>query len=195
MKPIELELWEPKPEDPRYLRYVGQPVAEDVFRELEQRLKDTGFLPDEYFLMDMEWGNGKQIPKGADIFCTTDYGESEGIYVDVYLKWHEDGNPIVKSFATGKTLGESSYDLDRMFLMASAITKAFHGEGCGNELAKGVILDLKAAEARALTALLAKREQTPEIQSLTAKLNAGMPLLKVTGQAKSRSPKDKGIDR
>ena len=53
MKPIELEKWEPKPEDPRYLRYVGQPVAEEVFHALEQRLKDAGSLPDEYFLMDI----------------------------------------------------------------------------------------------------------------------------------------------
>ena len=72
-----------------------------------------GLMPDEYFLLDREWENGREIPKGADIFCTTDYGESEGAYVDVYLKWYEDGKPITKSFATGKTLGEAGYDLDR----------------------------------------------------------------------------------
>lgn len=133
MKIIDLEIWEPNPEDPRYLRYVGQPVAEDVFRELENRLSESGFQPDEYFLMDLEWENGRKVPKGADIFCVTDYGGSEGIYVDVYLKWHEDGKPVTRSFATGKTLGESGYDLDRMNLTASAITKAFHGEGWGNK--------------------------------------------------------------
>ena len=35
---------------------------------------------------------------------------------------------MIKSFATGKTLGESGSDMDRMFLISSAITKAFHGE-------------------------------------------------------------------
>ena len=175
MKPIELEIWEPNPEDPRYLRYVGQPLAEEVFKELEQRLKDAGFLPDEYFLMDMEWEHGREITKGADIFCATDYGSSEGIYVDVYLKWHEDGKPITRSFATGKTLGETGYDLDRMFLTASAITKAFHGEGWHNEQAQGVILALNAEEKNTLTELLAQQEQTPEVQSLTARLSGEAP--------------------
>jgi uncharacterized protein involved in tellurium resistance len=33
------------------------------------------------------------------------------------------------SFATGKTLGESKTDMDRMYLIASAVTKAFHSDG------------------------------------------------------------------
>ena len=129
-----------------------------------------GLMPDEYFLMDREWENGREIPKGADIFCTTDYGESEGAYVDVYLKWYEDSKPITKSFATGKTLGETGYDLDRMFLTASAITKAFHGEGWHNENARGAILDLNAEEKKTLLAVLTRQEQTPEIQGLLIKL-------------------------
>lgn len=171
MQQIELECWEPNPEDPRYMRYVGQPVAEEVFHTLEQRLKDAGFLPDEYFLMDMEWENGREIPKGADIFCTTDYGGSEGVYVDVYLKWYESGKPVTRSFATGKTLGETGYDLDRMFLTSSAITKAFHGEGWHNEQAQGAILHLNAEEKKTLTEILAQQEQTPEVQRLAARLN------------------------
>ena len=91
-----------------------------------------GCLPDEYFLLDQRWENGREIPEGADIFCTTDYGASEGIYLDVYLKWYEDGNPVTKGFITGKTLGESGDDLDRMFLISSAITKAFHGDGASH---------------------------------------------------------------
>ena len=35
---------------------------------------------------------------------------------------------MIKTFATGKTMGESGSDMDRMFLISSAITKAFHGE-------------------------------------------------------------------
>lgn len=126
---IETERWEPSLEDPRMRNYVGQRVAREVFEELRQRLEHTGYLPDEYFLLDSQWENGREIPKGADVFCTTDYGGSEGIYLDVYLKWHEDGKPITKSFITGKTLGESGDDMDRMFLISSAITKAFHGDG------------------------------------------------------------------
>lgn len=98
MAAIDLEIWEPNPDDPRYLRYVGQPRAEDVFAQLEQRLTEQGWLPDEYFQMDREWEHGREIPKGADIFCITDWGGSEGVYVDVYLKWYEDGKPITRTF-------------------------------------------------------------------------------------------------
>ena len=129
MNPIELEHWEPNPDDPHYLHYVGQPMAEEVFMELKQRLDSMGMLPDEYFLMDRGWEDGREIPKGADIFVTTDYGESEGVYLDGYLKWYEDGKPITRSFFTGKTLGDTGADLDRMYLISSAITKAFHGDG------------------------------------------------------------------
>lgn len=146
MKKIELEQWEPFPGDPRRMQYAGQRVAQEVFEELKHRLESMGYLPDEYFLMDREWENGREIPKDADIFCTTDYGGNEGVYLDVYLKWYEDSRPVTKSFITGKTLGETGADLDRMFLISSAITKAFHGDGetyalwnsCGcNSISKG----------------------------------------------------------
>lgn len=129
MERIKLEKWEASSKNPRQMEYKGQPTAQEVFEALKYRLENMGYLPDEYFLMDRAWENGREIPKGADIFCTTDYGESEGVYLDVYLKWHEDGEPIIKSFITGKTLGERGADLDRMFLISSAITKAFHGDG------------------------------------------------------------------
>ena len=128
MKEIELEQWEPSPWDSRRMQYVGQRTAQEVFEELKHRLESMGYLPDEYFLLDREWENGRKIPRDADIFCTTDYGFSEGVYLDVYLKWYEDSRPVTKRFITGKTLGETGADLDRMFLISSAITKAFHGD-------------------------------------------------------------------
>ena len=129
MNVIELELWKPSEKDSRKLEYAGQPVAQEVFEELKYRLEGMGYLPDEYFLMDSHWENGREIPKGADIFCTTDYG-GEGVYLDVYLKWYDENQTksITRSFITGKTLGENGNDLDRMFLISSAITKAFHGD-------------------------------------------------------------------
>ena len=128
MKRIELELWEPSQEDPRILKYMGQPKAAEVFKELKYRLETQGCLPDEYFLLDLRWENGREIPKDSELFCTVNYGGSEGIYIDIYLKWYEEGRPVTKNFITGKTLEESGDALDRMFLTASAVTKAFHGE-------------------------------------------------------------------
>ena len=83
-------------------------TGQEVYEELKHRLEGMGYLPDEYFLLDADWEDRRVIPRNADLFCTTDYGDSEGIYLDVYLKWYgEDGKPVIKSFATGKTLGES----------------------------------------------------------------------------------------
>ena len=125
---IELERWEPTPEDPRRMRYAGQRTAQEVFEELRQRLENIGYLPDEYFILDADWENGREIPRGASVFCTADYGRSEGIYLDVYLKWYENDRPVTKGFITGKTLQETGDAMDRMYLIASAITKALYGE-------------------------------------------------------------------
>lgn len=129
MKRIETARWIPSPNQPSKLEYDGQRTAQEVFEELSYRLANTGYLPDEYFLLDSEWLDGKEFPKEADIFCTTDYGGSEGIYTDVYLRIYDEGHGTTTKFATGKTLGESESDLDRMNLIASAITKAFHSDG------------------------------------------------------------------
>ena len=181
MNVIELERWEPSAENPRKLAYVGQPAAEEVFQELKHRLEGMGYLPDEYFLMDDEWKNGREIPKGADVFCTTDYGGSEGVYLDVYLKWHEEGKPIIKNFITGKTLGESGNDLDRMFLISSAITKAFHGGeatharymkvGGVEESTGGSVVHLSQEEQRTIIdALVEQRERQESAMSQTEQL-------------------------
>ena len=159
MKPIEMELWKPKQDDPRYMERAGQRSAEEVFKELEQRLDSMGMLPDEYLLLDRDWQDGRLVPEGADIFVTTDYGGSEGVYLDAYLKWYEDGKPVTRSFFAGKTLGETGADLDRMFLIASAITKAFHGYG--RQPDNGMVLCLNVEEKQELIeALIEKRERT-----------------------------------
>lgn len=128
MAAIGFERWERSAHDPGKREYAGQRNAVEVFEELHDRLRQQGCLPEEYFLIAPEWENGREISKDADIFCTTDYGASEGIYVDVYLKWYQDGEPVTERFATGKTLGDTGADLDRMFLVASAVTKLFHGD-------------------------------------------------------------------
>lgn len=166
---IELERWKPSEANPRKLEYAGQPVAQEVFEELKHRLEGMGYLPDEYFLLDGHWKDGREIPKDADIFCTTDYGASEGVYLDVYLKWYEDGKPITRSFITGKTLGENGNDLDRMFLTASAITKAFHGDhathtrymkiGGVEEDTGGSVVHLSQQEQKVIIEALVERQE------------------------------------
>ena len=182
MNVIELELWKPSGKDSRKLEYAGQPVAQEVFEELKYRLEGMGYLPDEYFLMDSHWENGREIPKGADIFCTTDYG-GEGVYLDVYLKWYDENQTksITRSFITGKTLGENGNDLDRMFLISSAITKAFHGDhatharymkiGGVEDDTGGSVVHLSQQEQKVIIkALVEQRERQEQAMSQTEQL-------------------------
>ena len=174
MKIIELEKWKPSENDPRRREYAGQRVAQEVFEELKHRLENQGYLPDEYFLMDSAWENGREIPKDADVFCTTDYSGSEGVYLDVYLKWYDENQKqsFTKSFITGKTLGENGNDLDRMFLISSAITKAFHSDHAGHTRFQkingveddtgGAVVHLSQQEQRTIINALAEQRERQE---------------------------------
>ena len=164
MKQIEFERWEPDAENPRRLTYAGQRTAEDVFHELEAQLDSVGYLPDEYLLLDSRWQNGREMPKGADFFCKTDYGGSEGIYLDVYLEWQEGDKPKRECFITGKTLGESGADLDRMFLISSAITKAFRGDNSVH--ARYMVVGGQAETKETMTLHLSPDEQRLVAQAL-----------------------------
>ena len=167
MKQIEFERWEPDAENPRRLKYAGQRTAEEVFHELEARLDSVGYLPDEYLLLDIHWQNGREMPRDADFFCRTDYGGSEGIYLDMFLEWYEDSQRRTEHFMTGKTLGESGADMDRMSLISSAITKAFRGDnsvharymvvGEQSEPAETMSLNLSPDEQRLVTQALAEQ--------------------------------------
>jgi len=123
-KIIPLDVWEPVPYEPGWTRYAYGRQAIDVFNDLRQHLKDIGFLPDEYFQLHLGWEN-RSIPKEAWFSLEVDWGSSEGIYIDMFLFWQEGDIPRRERFITGKTLGESGEDMDRMFLIASAIRQSF----------------------------------------------------------------------
>ena len=183
MNVIEFERWEPSADDPRNLEYAGQRPAAEVFEELKHRLESRGCLPDEYFLLDSFWENGREIPKDADIFCTTDYGASECVYLDAYLKWFDKDQEkhVTQKFLTGKTLGENGSDLDRMFLVSSAITKAFHGDnatharymkiGGVEEDTGGRVVHLSQQEEQVIIeALVEQRERQEQAMGQTEQL-------------------------
>ena len=167
MKQIEFERWEPDAENPRRLTYAGQRTAEDVFHELEARLDSVGYLPDEYLLLDRRWQNGREMPRDAGFFCRTDYGGSEGIYLDMFLEWYEDSQRKTEHFMTGKTLGEGGADMDRMSLISSAITKAIRGDnsvharymvvGAQPEPEETMLLHLNPDEQRLVAQALAEQ--------------------------------------
>ena len=180
MKIIELEKCVPSADDPHKWEYAGQRTAQEVFEELKHRLESMGYLPDEYFLLDDHWENGREIPKDASILCTADYG-CEGVYLDVYLRWPEHNQLITRNFITGKTLGENGNDLDRMFLISSAITKAFHGDhaaharymkiGGVEDDTGGAVVHLSQQEQRTIiNALVEQRERQENAMTQTEQL-------------------------
>ena len=182
MEVIRFERWKVSDKDPNRMEYLGQRSAKEVFEELYHRLLNMGYLPDEYFLLSEDWKDGRLIPEEADFFCCTDYGESEGIFIDGYLKWFKDGKSETRKFFTAKTLGDTGADLDRMHLIASAITKAFHGYGgqyaryirLGEPKEGGdMILNLTPKEQQVMIdALLERRE------SLIGKVDAAEQMLR-----------------
>ena len=91
---IETDIYEPIPEKPGLLRYVGQRTLKEVFQELEQRLKADGLLQEvEYFGICVtvrysdEWrdgnGEGYLFPAFRWIACYAVTGSSEGHYVHI----------------------------------------------------------------------------------------------------------------
>lgn len=180
MKPIGLSRWEPSLEDPRWGQHAGQHTAQEVFEELRHRLEGMGYLPGEYFLMNRDWENGREIPQGTDIFCITNYGGSEGIHLGVSLQWYENDQTVTRDFITGETLGETGADLDRMFLISSAITKTFHGDrgtyarylSCGEQPEpEAMIVHLDPTEQCVIIrALVGQRERQEQTMSQTEQL-------------------------
>ena len=130
MSRIETCCWKSDPTDPDKMLYDGQRTAYEVFTELKEHLDAMGYLPDEYFLLDMELRDGALFPKGAWLTQSVDFGGNEGIYLDISLNWVDaNRKTITKGFATGKTLGETGEDLNRMHLTAAAVNMAFHYDG------------------------------------------------------------------
>jgi hypothetical protein len=138
---IETEIWKLNPDRPGTVIFDSQRIAQDIYNELEAHLKADGRLPDEYFLLGMAWRDKALFPKDADILCDVNFGGSEGIYLDISVKYKKDvyersqetgewgwiNRPVIEAFATGKTLGDTIDDLDRMNLVAASVTAAFYG--------------------------------------------------------------------
>jgi len=141
---IETEIWKANPARPGTLMFDYSRVAQDIYHELEAHLIADGRMPDEYFLFDVRgsWKDGKLFPKDGEILCNTNYGANEGIYLDISVRYETDiyefnkatgkdewkKRIVIEKFATGKTLGDTIEDLDRMNLVAASVMAAFYGD-------------------------------------------------------------------
>ena len=82
----------------------------------------------------------------------------------MFLEWCEEGQRKTEHFMTGKTLGESGADLDRMFLISSAITKAFRGDNSVH--ARYMVVGGQAETKETMTLHLSPDEQRLVTQAL-----------------------------
>lgn len=129
MSRIETEIWEPVPDKPGCVQYVGQRKVSDVFQDLENFLREENIYPDEYFLLNHDFDDNLdlEMPHVEDVICYAQWGGSEGVYLEVELSVkHSTENRYTRViFASGKTLGESNEDFDRMQYIAGRIYRAF----------------------------------------------------------------------
>lgn len=127
---IETEIWEKHPEKKGMVRYVGQRKTADVFKELEDFLKEEEIYPDEYLLMAHNFEVEHPLfPCTDDVICYANWGGSEGIYLDVDLVVRDEKNQYqTVHFVTGKMLDDSPEAFDRMQYIAGRIYKAFMGD-------------------------------------------------------------------
>lgn len=127
-KVIETEIWENHPEKPGYLRFVRSRKAYEIFKELEASMKENNMMPDEYFLLSHRFDEKTEIPRDACFYAYAQWGSNEGVYIEVEMLV----NGSRQHFATGKTLGETEEDYDRMQKIAGFIYKSFAGFGKGS---------------------------------------------------------------
>lgn len=178
--------WWPHNED-----RFNTPEFKEVLQRFVDDLRQTGLLKNLGAMDAYCWQHGGSITEDRRSYgyiaetenyrfclrCTPFPGEYQGY---LYLKWYEDSRPVTKSFITGKTLGETGADLDRMFLISSAITKAFHGDGetyarhlRQGERAEpeGMIVHLNPTEQRTIIeALVEQQERQEQAMSQTEQL-------------------------
>lgn len=125
-KVIETEIWEPVPETKGLVHFVKTRNVYDVFNELEESMNSNNMMPDEYFLLSHRFDKKSVMPRDASFIVQTRWGGNEGVYIDVDIEAFEGGRV---HFATGKTLGETEEDYDRMAAIAAFIYKSFSGFG------------------------------------------------------------------
>lgn len=108
---IETDRWS-EPDENHCVRHIGMIKAREAFDQLYTHLQAKNLLPDEYFLFsESDFPNDAELPEFSTIICHTNFGGSEGIYMDIIIKAPQKLIP----FATGKTL---SADADAFFHMS-----------------------------------------------------------------------------
>lgn len=130
LKTLEVDRWEPS-EKKGMLKHVGMISPQEAFDVLDEHLKKSGMLPDEYFSPNSwAWKGVNELPDYVQASCTVNWGGNEGIYLDISLLYRDEQQQLQRfNFATGKTLGTSGDDFLRMSRIAAECSMMLNGRG------------------------------------------------------------------
>ena len=150
---IELDRWS-EPDEKHRVKHLGMIKAQDAFDKLEAHLKSKDMLPDDYFLFSPEnFNNGAgELPAYMTAVCHTNFGDSEGIYIDIVLE----SDKRRTHFATGKTLAEDADAFFRMSRIAAECSLMLSGRGSVYEK-KNIEAVFTPEESLALGGLVVKK--------------------------------------
>ena len=126
LEPIEIELWEPVPDKPGFVRQVGCRTIREIFRDLVSYLEaaDVQFEDLDYFqpsaIARYENGIDSPFPDYHGIACYPVRGSSEGYYIHVDVIY----NQVATNIYLGKTLFEGEEGFNRAAIIANTCAKA-----------------------------------------------------------------------
>lgn len=128
VKTIESDRYEDM-EDNIHVKHVGMITGKEAFNQLRDHLKEVNLLPDEYFIPSFSNRLDEELPEFRTAICHTDWGGSEGIYIDIMLLHYENNEPKLYSFATGKTLSSDGEAFMKMSRIAAECSLMLNGRG------------------------------------------------------------------
>lgn len=127
VKTIETDKYE-RIEGTNRVKFIGMITADEAFTQLKEHLEKVNLLPDEYFSINFS-AEGRNLPNFDTAICYVSWGGSEGIYVDIDLRYFEQGELRMFNLATGKTLGESGDAYIKMSRIAAECSMMLNGRG------------------------------------------------------------------
>ena len=127
-------------------------TIQEVFNDIKKILIEERLCPEEYFSLNYQIRGlaNEPFPEISDLFCNAQWGESEGIYLDITMNVFISEEKTYKqiSFITGKTLSETEDAFDRMQYIGGYIYRLLMGDG--NVHARYILLQNSRQDKAAL---------------------------------------------
>lgn len=145
-KSFDVDRWS-TPDEHHHVKQIGMAKAIDIFNQLRDHLKNRNMLPDEYFLYSGDEDSDKELPNYDFALCIPNFGDSEGVYLDIVLVYRENEHNNQRhymNFATGKTLSEGVDSFLKMSKIGAECSLLLNGRGsCYKKEAAEITLNPK----------------------------------------------------